>query len=357
MTTNFTTIHDFAAITDGLESVTLLRRETPGGPGEAVPHALRRAIEAAEVVGENRRTIESDGRYTAADASWSLPAAEVAAAPRLGDVLLDAAGRRWTILETRLVALAARWRCRTRELSIAFGLEDAIDVLAAEYFQSESGAVETAWNVLRTGLRGRIQPLETQIAAGDSAPSSVASVPDRPRRSLRPRPHPSPPRPRRSPLSHHRGRRIPQIGRIANHRSGENPTMNLAKYLHERWANAFDLNALLPAEKVFTGLSGDSAPPYAVIAKESAKPFTRHNDGSSLEKATMRFQIYHSRYDAGLAVSNEIKKAFDGAAFDLDDGCKVLTMLRVNESENQINLEEWQFTSVFLCTVFLPSGY
>jgi len=173
MTTNFTTTDDFAAITDGLEPITLLRRETPGVPDESIPHALRRAVDTAEVVGDNRKTIESDGRYTAADAAWSLPATEVSQPPRLGDVLRDAAGRRWTILEVRLVALGARWRCRTRELSIANGLEDTIDVLKAVYSKSESGAVETTWTVLHEGVRGRIQPLETRIAAENSAETSV----------------------------------------------------------------------------------------------------------------------------------------------------------------------------------------
>jgi hypothetical protein len=173
MTTNFTTADDFAAIADGLESVTLLRRESPSGPGEVISHALRRTIDTAEVIGENRKTIESDGRYTAADAAWSLPAEEAPDAPRLGDVLQDAAGRRWTILEVQLVAMSARWRCRTRELAIAYGLEDVIDVLVAEYSKSESGAAETAWSVLHAGVRGRIQPLDTQIAAAHSAQNSV----------------------------------------------------------------------------------------------------------------------------------------------------------------------------------------
>ena len=70
-------------------------------------------------------------------------------------------------------ALGARWRCRTRELSIAFGLEDTIDVLKAEYSKSESGAVETSWTVFSEGVRGRIQPLETLVAAENSAEASV----------------------------------------------------------------------------------------------------------------------------------------------------------------------------------------
>lgn len=173
MTTNFTTAGDFAAVADGLEPVTLLRRESPTGPGESVPHALRRAVDAAEVVGENRKTIESDGRYTAADTSWSLPDNELLAQPRLGDVVLDAAGRRWTILETRLVALGSRWRCRTRELSIAYGLEDLIDILQAEISTDESGNAETAWIVLHEHVRARIQPTETKITTENSIPKSV----------------------------------------------------------------------------------------------------------------------------------------------------------------------------------------
>jgi hypothetical protein len=173
MTINFTPNNDFAAVADGLEPVTLLRRETPNGPGEAILHALRRTIDAAEVVGKNRKTIESDGRYTAADANWSLPAAELTRAPRLGDAILDAAGRRWTILEVRLVALSARWRCRTRELSIANGLEDDVAILQAEISTNESGEVETVWIVLHEHIRARIQPLKTKITLENSIPTSV----------------------------------------------------------------------------------------------------------------------------------------------------------------------------------------
>ena len=132
--------------------------------------------------------------------------------------------------------------------------------------------------------------------------------------------------------------------------------MNLAKYLHQLWAEAAELNALLPAAKVFTGMSSDPARPYAVIAKESAKPFSRHNDGSALDKVLMRIQVYHGGYDAGLAVVNEIKSAFKRAAFDLDGGCKVLAMRRIGESEKQLDAEEWQFTVDFQCTVYLRQG-
>jgi hypothetical protein len=165
MTINFSTAGDFATVADGLQTITLLRRESPAGPGEVVAHALHRAIDTSEVVGENKRTIDSDGRYTAADVVWSLPAAELSAPPRSGDVIQDSADRRWTIVETRLVALADRWHCSTRELAIAEGLEDEIDILV-----NTSGD----WTVLQENIPGRIQPLETVIKDG-ATPSSVRS--------------------------------------------------------------------------------------------------------------------------------------------------------------------------------------
>ena len=132
--------------------------------------------------------------------------------------------------------------------------------------------------------------------------------------------------------------------------------MNLAKYLHLHWAASTALDTLLPAEKVFTGMSGDSARPYASISKESATPFSRHNDGSALDKVLMRIQVFHGQYDDALAVLDEIKKTFESIAFDLDGGCKVLAMQRVGESEKQLDAEAWQFTVDFQCTVYLPEG-
>jgi len=84
---------DFAEVVDGVESVTLNRRgSTPGGTGEAVQNALRRAVTVAEAA-------HSGGRFTASDVTWHLPCSELSNRPRLGDVITDGDGRRWTVLE------------------------------------------------------------------------------------------------------------------------------------------------------------------------------------------------------------------------------------------------------------------
>ena len=132
--------------------------------------------------------------------------------------------------------------------------------------------------------------------------------------------------------------------------------MNLARYTHERWAATAELNELLPEEKVFTGMSGEPAPPYAVISQEGRKPFSRHSDGSAIDKMLLRIQVFHGQYDAGLAIVREINVAFEGGSFDLDDGCKVFGMLRIDQREKQLAADLWQFIVDFEITAYAPEG-
>jgi hypothetical protein len=95
---------------------------------------------------------------------WLLPIAELPESPRLGDVVLDGDGHRWTILEVERMTLTGRWSCKTRNVAIAYGLDDTIAVLKATYAKSDGGAVEPTWQVWKTGIRARIQPLEMEMA-------------------------------------------------------------------------------------------------------------------------------------------------------------------------------------------------
>ncbi len=117
---------DLSSVADGVETVTLLRRgRTPGDAGTAIAHALRRAITAGEAAmiasGDVRKQVPSGGQQLADDLVWHLPVAELPDAPRLGDVILDGDGRRWTILAVKLATLGVRWRCETRDVGIAVG--------------------------------------------------------------------------------------------------------------------------------------------------------------------------------------------------------------------------------------------
>ncbi len=165
---------DLASVTDGLETVTLLRRNRPEGPGETIDRAFRRAITAAQAAiverGDVRKTVASDGHYTAADAVWHLPAAELPIAPQLGDVILDVQGQRWTILEVKQTTLGSRWRCETRNVVIAFALDDTVSVVKAV-----EGMTGQSWQTWKTGIRARIQPMTRKMASTASTPTTTAT--------------------------------------------------------------------------------------------------------------------------------------------------------------------------------------
>jgi len=132
--------------------------------------------------------------------------------------------------------------------------------------------------------------------------------------------------------------------------------MNLAQVIHQRWAASPTLNGLLPAARVYTGLSFNPARPFAVISKESDKPDTYHSDGSAIDTVGLRIQVFHDHYDAGAEILHQIKTALDRTTFDLAGSDKVLNIERNNDSERQNNDGAWQFIVDFKCTVYLASG-
>jgi hypothetical protein len=180
MSTNFDPSADFSRVADNTEAVTLLRRgATPGEAGAVILHALRRAAQLGEFAAKNRdesrRYVNSNGQCVAAEVDWHLPSAELQAPPGIGDVILDGDGLRWTILELELIMLRTRWKCSARELSIAYGLDDTVTVLKAEYAKSDAGAAEPAWQTWRTGVRARIQPVEVKVGAEYSAQCATST--------------------------------------------------------------------------------------------------------------------------------------------------------------------------------------
>lgn len=147
-----------AIVADGQEPITIQRRGS--SDQTVVPHALRRTM-------TEREAAASNGHYTATDALWYLPKGECPLPPRLGDAIVDAADARWTVLEVDDAAPGTCWICVGRNLALAYGLDDTIDVEQALYGKGEGGAVSITWQTWRTGVRARIQPgpltLETVV--------------------------------------------------------------------------------------------------------------------------------------------------------------------------------------------------
>ncbi len=131
--------------------------------------------------------------------------------------------------------------------------------------------------------------------------------------------------------------------------------MNLAQVLHQRWAAAEPLNSLLPVERVFTGTSVTPAMPLAVISRCKARPAVRFTDGAGLDTVGVRIELYDPSYDASLAVLEALKRAFDGASFDLASRDRVLSMRRTADHAHQEPDGTWRTVVEFDCTVLLPS--
>jgi hypothetical protein len=129
-----------------------------GGPGVLVPHALRRR-------GLVRESAVSQGQAAGDDVVWHLPTAELPERPEPGYRIIDAGGERFTVLQVRDHSLPGRWRCVTRNLTVAHGLDQYIDIEKAVYAKGEGGAETPAWHPWKTGVAARIQPLDAAVSA------------------------------------------------------------------------------------------------------------------------------------------------------------------------------------------------
>ncbi len=132
--------------------------------------------------------------------------------------------------------------------------------------------------------------------------------------------------------------------------------MNLEQAIHERWAASDTLNALLPAENLKTGRSFGDAVPYATIARMENRTILRTSAGDALDEVRLRVNEWHDEYDAGRAVAEEVKAAFDRGSFALSGDDRVVQMLRTNDFASQHDDGAWQFTTEFLVQVYLSSG-
>jgi len=132
--------------------------------------------------------------------------------------------------------------------------------------------------------------------------------------------------------------------------------MNLVQTIHQRWAAAAALNALLPAARVFTGMSFEPSLPRATIGKQSDTPTSYASDGSAIDTVVIRFLVFHEHYDDAAEIVQQIKVAFDRSSFALAGDDQVQLMQRSNDFEEQLDDGTWQMTIDFQCTVYLASG-
>ena len=127
--------------------------------------------------------------------------------------------------------------------------------------------------------------------------------------------------------------------------------MNLLEVIHQRWAAATALDSLLPAARVYTGMSADPSRPFAVIFKQSHRPLAQCNDGTAFAAIGLRIQVFHDNHDAAAAIVDQLKAAFDRTQFSLSGNDTVILVQHSNDWEKQNEDGVWQMTVDFLCTV------
>lgn len=132
--------------------------------------------------------------------------------------------------------------------------------------------------------------------------------------------------------------------------------MKLEQAIHERWAATGALSALLPADRLKTGLARGAAVPYATLVRTAGRTLCRTNAGDALDEVTLTIHVWHDAFDAAAAIAHQVKAAFDRSAFDAGGGDRVVQMRRAGESVAQHGDGVWQWTIEFSVQVYLASG-
>jgi hypothetical protein len=81
--------------------------------------------------------------------------------------VIDGAGH-WTILIAEHLPRVGRWKCSTRELRIAYGCGERVDVERPMWSEGETPEI-VGWTYVATALPVRIQPVEFSLDAEENS--------------------------------------------------------------------------------------------------------------------------------------------------------------------------------------------
>jgi head-tail adaptor len=159
---------DFATYTDNVEPVTLLLRvhaEDSIQPQYAITHAHRNQISSSEHV-------PAGGDVKQGDILWQFPVAESVSTDTdlLGSTITDEDGEIHTILSASLQVFKTKWEVRTRNLTVASGLNTTVIIAVCNsYKHSSTGEAIEAWTTLYDDIKAKIQPESAEAVVEHSA--------------------------------------------------------------------------------------------------------------------------------------------------------------------------------------------
>jgi head-tail adaptor len=157
---------DFATIIDGAEPMTLKRRDS----------AATIAISKARRFSSHLSDAGAAGGHVAqTDVDWQFPWDDAHQPPRLGDALFDAAGNCFTILSVEDLAAKTRIRCSSRNLHLAYQLNNRVELQQAVWEDAGGGPEIVGWKTIRSALPARIQP-ERLAVDNESSPATATAT-------------------------------------------------------------------------------------------------------------------------------------------------------------------------------------
>lgn len=121
----------------------------------------------------------------------------------------------------------------------------------------------------------------------------------------------------------------------------------IERAIHEILANTGNpdvsaLLALLPADRIVTGINHNRDLPYASISVESDLPEYRANS-RAMRAPRIRFQVWHDNHAAGAAIRDAIEKLFENKTFET-----TTESIKLTRHDNSLSIQEpdgtWQFT-------------
>lgn len=141
---------------DGRESVEYQSTRKAGGVTVTLPNAIQYPITTRELAA-------SGGRYTGSDVVWSLRLAELGdVTPKPADTIIDATAAVWTVLDVAVSRFAGFAKATCRNLAVAFGLEDAVDIEVPTVAAGDTGGRANVWAAKYSDLACRMQPDATE---------------------------------------------------------------------------------------------------------------------------------------------------------------------------------------------------
>jgi hypothetical protein len=116
----------------------------------------------------SREKAASNAVYVGAELVWLLPAILIQGVVKPGDLITDGDGAIYTVLDTDLQALRSFWRLRTVNLSIAYDLQDQVDVQRGTVVDDGAGTPVKLFppdggQTLYSAVPARVQPTTEEI--------------------------------------------------------------------------------------------------------------------------------------------------------------------------------------------------